>query len=84
MEQDGVLGLHWHANKEEVFFLLSGHAEKVVIGDRQWDRIDAPYQWEVPRGTYHAFFLESGSVLLGAATEAYSKDDERTDEPPTR
>ncbi len=31
----------------------------------------------VPRNTYHAFHLDKGSVLLGAATELYDRRDER-------
>jgi mannose-6-phosphate isomerase-like protein (cupin superfamily) len=79
MKQDGVLGNHWHARKDEVFLLLQGHASYVKIGDDEWNDIAAPFTWEVPCGTYHAFHLKAGSVLLGAATELYDKSDERTD-----
>ncbi len=84
MKENGVLGDHWHAKKDEVFLLLSGSAGLVVIGEEHWggtpgSPVLAPYRWEVPRGTYHAFHLAKGSVILGAATEIYDKDDERTD-----
>ncbi len=81
---DCLVGQHWHAKKDEVFFLFSGHVYFVVVGDKSWGEIDAPFLWQVPRGTYHAFDLKAGAVLLGAATELYDKDDERTDEQATR
>ncbi len=83
MKQDGVLGDHWHANKDEQFLLLQGRASKIVIGNRTWTAEPACSEvFFVPRNTYHAFHLDRGSVLLGAATELYDKDDERTDKQP--
>ena len=82
MKSPGILGDHWHADKDEVFLLLSGRASQVVIGNKLSLNMVGPCVFEVPRGTYHRFVLEAGSVLLGAATELYDKADERTDNPP--
>lgn len=75
-KQDCIVGDHFHRNKDEVFYLLSGEAEKVVVGDK----IDfTGNYWFVPRGTYHAFYLREGAVLLGAATEFFDPADEIRD-----
>ena len=79
MKADGVLGNHWHANKDEVFLLLSGEAEKIVVGEEIWLAPKAPFRCEVPRGVWHEFHLKAGAVLLGAATELFDKQDENTD-----
>jgi dTDP-4-dehydrorhamnose 3,5-epimerase-like enzyme len=71
-----VLGNHWHAKKDESFLLLSGTARRVVIGE--WHQFDqeAPQYWHVPRGTFHVFELEPGSVLIGTATAPFDQEDE--------
>ncbi len=79
MKEDGVLGDHWHANKDEVFMLLQGYGGILRRGDMA-TKIEPHEVYEIPRGTYHAFYLTKGSVLLGAATELYDKSDERTDD----
>ena len=71
-----VVGDHYHRNKDETFLLLSGRASYVVIGTDIWGNIEAPYLWEVPRGNYHRFELDDGSVLLGVGTEAFDEADE--------
>ncbi len=79
MKQDGVLGNHWHANKDETFLLLSGKAKKVAIGGEEWLDLDGPKVFHVPRHTRHSFYLEKGAILLGAASELYDVHDERLD-----
>lgn len=75
--KDGcTLGNHYHRNKDESFLLLSGRARHVIVGDDQWEWIDAPHSWDVPRGTFHVFTLEPGSVLIGTATEEFDPKDE--------
>jgi hypothetical protein len=76
-----VLGDHFHRNKDEHFLLLTGLAERVVIGDRTWTDIAAPFEWHVPRGHYHAFYLQAGSILLGTATAEFDPADEIKGEP---
>lgn len=70
------VGDHYHRHKDEVFLLLFGHASKIVIGEKEWLDVAAPFACEVPRGTYHRFDLQGGSVLLGTATEAFAQSDE--------
>ncbi len=81
MKKRGIVGNHWHANKDEAFLLLQGHALLVRIGDQTFYNVEPPFKFEVPRGEFHMFTLTPGSVLLGAASELYDKDDERTDDP---
>jgi hypothetical protein len=76
-----IVGDHYHAHKDETFLLLSGHANKIVIGDTVIEGVDAPYQFFVPRMHYHLFDLEAGSVLLGVGTEAFDPSDEITGRP---
>lgn len=71
-----VVGEHYHRNKDESFLLLSGRAARVVIGDWQGSNLPAPQEWHVPRGTYHVFELEAGSVLIGTASAPFDPSDE--------
>ncbi len=75
-KQDCVVGDHWHAKKDEEFYLLSGEAPRVKVGSLIFLDIKAPYGFHVPRGTYHLIQLTAGSVLLGAATELFDPEDE--------
>lgn len=75
--KDGcVLGNHYHRNKDESFLLVRGQARHVIIGEDQWECIAAPHFWHVPRGTFHVFTLEPGSVLIGTATAEFDPKDE--------
>lgn len=64
------IGRHYHRRKSEVFFLLSGK------GTVNGLPIEAGMRVVVRPGEVHAFDLEAGSVLLGAATALFDPDDE--------
>lgn len=72
------IGGHFHKNKDEEFLLLKGKFLKVQIGENVNENISAPYYINVPRGVYHEFLCEAGSILLGTATEHFDKNDEHT------
>lgn len=71
-----IVGDHYHRNKDESFLLLIGKASLVIVGDREWRDAIPPCKWEVPRGSYHRFELDEGSVLLGVGTEDFDEADE--------
>lgn len=71
-----IVGDHYHRSKDEIFFLLIGNASYVIIGNREWHNAIAPSRWEVPRGSYHRFELDEGSILLGVGTELFDAADE--------
>lgn len=71
-----IVGEHFHRNKDESFLLLSGKATRVVIGAFRQFNAQAPQEWHVPRGTFHSFELEAGSVLIGTASEPFDPEDE--------
>ncbi len=75
-KDDCVVGDHYHRNKDERFLLLSGKARRIVLNEQEWLQVEAPYEVEVPRGNYHLFDLEPGSVLLGVTTAVFDPDDE--------
>lgn len=75
-KENCVVGEHYHRNKDERFLLLSGRAPYVIIGDQTWGNIEAPFVWDVPRGTYHRFEFTPGSVLVGVGTEEFDPEDE--------
>ena len=79
---DEAVGDHHHNKKDEVFFLLSGKAKRVVIGDKQEFDVPAPRKWYVPRRMHHIFELEKNSILLSASTEKFDPDDEIRNESP--
>jgi mannose-6-phosphate isomerase-like protein (cupin superfamily) len=81
MKQDATVGDHYHKNKDEHFLLLSGRANKIVIGDTVKLSVDAPHEFHVPRNTYHRFELMAGSVLLGTASEVFDPTDEIKGQP---
>jgi len=70
------VGDHYHKNKDEIFFLLSGKFIEMINGDETMENVEAPFKVFVPRGTYHKFTLEPDSVLLGVATELFDPNDE--------
>lgn len=71
-----VVGDHYHNHKDEHFLLLSGKANKVIIGNEFKSNVKAPAEFFVPRTNYHLFDLAEGSVLLGVGTEAFDPSDE--------
>ena len=71
------VGDHYHNKKDETFFLLTGKfIELTVTGQERLLDVPAPYAVFVPRGLYHKFILEPGSILLGVATELFDENDE--------
>lgn len=70
------IGDHFHKNKDEVFFLLRGRFLRLQTNETIQKNIDAPYKVTIPRGTYHEFLLEPGSILLGVATGPFDPADE--------
>ena len=78
---DCVVGDHHHRHKDERFLLLSGRASVVKIGGEVYTDVKAPQVFDVPRGRYHSFALDAGSVLLGVATAEFDPADEVKGEP---
>lgn len=71
-----VIGNHYHKEKNETFLLLQGYALRVVIGDTVQGGVHAPALFEVPKGAFHSFELEAGSILLGVADRPHDPEDE--------
>jgi mannose-6-phosphate isomerase-like protein (cupin superfamily) len=76
MKVCGTVGDHYHRRKDESFLLFKGRASRVLIGDSLQFNVNAPAEFYVPRGTYHAFDLDAGAVLLGTATAEFDPQDE--------
>jgi mannose-6-phosphate isomerase-like protein (cupin superfamily) len=71
-----VIGNHYHREKNEKFLLLTGRAQRVIIGDiEQWN-VAAPALFDVPKGAFHSFECEAGSILLGVADKPHDPEDE--------
>lgn len=68
------IGDHYHKNKDEVFYLLSGKGEYKFNQNDEFIPIEDVVF--VPRNTYHLFKLSDGAILLGAATEPFDPNDE--------
>ncbi len=71
-----TVGDHYHRRKDESFLLVEGRASRILIGDSLQFNVNAPAEFYVPRGTYHAFDLDAGAVLLGTATAVFDPSDE--------
>lgn len=71
-----AVGDHYHKNKDEEFFLLKGTFLELQVGNDKQYLVQAPHKVFIPRGTYHKFICEVGSILLGTATELYDENDE--------
>lgn len=69
-----VIGDHYHKAKDECFFLASGSGMVKLSASAYL--IHAPSFINVPRGTYHAFSLEKGSILIGLASEDHDPSDD--------
>lgn len=71
-----AIGDHHHLKKDEEFFLLQGTFIELQIGSETQFFVKAPHKVFIPRGTYHRFICEEGSILLGTATEYFDESDE--------
>jgi quercetin dioxygenase-like cupin family protein len=72
--EDCVIGHHYHKLKDESFFLSKGSGNAILGGSEY--SIKAPCFIDVPRGIYHAFNLEKGSILIGLASEEHDPSDD--------
>lgn len=76
------VGRHYHKLKDEMFVLLKGTGTFILKEEggygeeRRIEVLEAPVSLFVPRGTYHAFRLHPGSILIGLATELYNPYDD--------
>lgn len=71
---DCIVGDHYHKNKDENFYLISGGGT-VTIGDFM-SPMTVGRLYAVPRGTYHKFELRENSMMLGTASEPFDENDE--------
>lgn len=75
-KEDCIVGDHYHKKKDETFLLLIGRAKRVIIGEKEETDIPALRKWTVPKGVYHLFELDQGSILLGVCTKKFDEKDE--------
>lgn len=71
-----AIGDHYHNKKDEHFFLAKGKFLELQLGGGTIYGIEAPYIVNVPKGTYHRFVCEPGSILIGVATKPFDINDE--------
>ena len=76
VKQAIAIGEHYHNKKDEHFLLLQGKFIELVVGGSISHNVEAPYAVNVPKGTYHKFVCEAGSILIGVATELFDPNDE--------
>lgn len=75
--KDGIaVGDHYHKNKDEHFMLVVGKFLELQLNEGTQYDVQAPYVVIVPRGTYHRFVCEPGSILVCGATELFDENDE--------
>ena len=67
------VGNHYHKNKDEVYYLLSGNGEYSLDNSEFQPFEDVLF---VPRDIKHTFRLKKDSVLLGACSEPFDASDE--------
>lgn len=76
----GVIGKHYHKNKDECFLVVKGTMEAILQDMnefRVWNVIcNAPDFIFIPRNIYHEFICESGTVIVGLATELHDDNDD--------
>lgn len=72
--EDCLIGDHYHKNKDESFFLAKGSGT-VNLSSFAYP-VEAPCFIDVPRGIYHSFNLEKGSILIGLASEEHDPNDD--------
>lgn len=73
-KSDCWVGAHYHKLKDEMFLLIEGSGTFVVETNTKVEY--APFSLFVPRGSYHAFNLKKGSVLLCLASELHDPKDD--------
>ena len=75
------LGNHYHTNKVEAFFVISGEVERLITKDvegeikTESEHIPAGSMIIIPPGLAHTFFLSPGSQMLCYASERFDSRD---------
>ena len=70
------VGGHFHSKTKTKNFFIKREILKIKVGEIEDENILAPAYISVPRGTFHEFLCEEGSILLGTATELFDINDE--------
>lgn len=74
MHEDGILGNHYHKEKDECFVLVYGNGNISVCGKKQ--KMILLKEYFVKKGNMHSFELKKGSVLVGLCSEVFNPDDD--------
>lgn len=77
------LGNHFHRDKTEVFFILSGGVERLVTSDEGRQQHQEFHDYDIPVGSMIVmpprvactFFLKPGSEMICYATERFDAGD---------
>jgi quercetin dioxygenase-like cupin family protein len=67
------IGGHYHNNKYEWFYVLSGFAQYSLNNGDYYNFEEVIY---IPKGVKHTFKLTKGTVMLGAASQPFDINDE--------
>lgn len=71
-----TVGGHFHKEKDELFILITGLIDELVMGEEVKLNVVAPAAWLVKRGTYHKFYCKSSASLICLATETFDTNDD--------
>ena len=71
-----TVGKHYHKLKNELFVLIDGNLNKIIIGDEVYNNIKSPACWLVKKGTYHEYFSDTKITLLCLASEVFNINDD--------
>lgn len=82
VKEDCILGRHYHKKKTEVFILHVGNCLLQTVNNATGESIKQQMQigkmYHIPPNTYHAFFIDKDSVLIGLNSHPFTGDDDFT------
>jgi mannose-6-phosphate isomerase-like protein (cupin superfamily) len=80
VKENCEIGNHFHRNKDELFIIVKGVVSvvcKKVLNEIKVEEIElSDNMYYVPRNTFHTFYCEAGTLIIGLATELHDDKDD--------
>ena len=71
-----IVGNHYHKNKDELFILINGCINKLVLGKKTYYNLKKQTAWLVKKNTFHKFFCKKKTTIICLATERFDHNDD--------
>lgn len=73
---DAIVGDHFHQEKDELFILVEGKIQELIVGESKVTNINPPVAWLVKKGQYHKYLCDESTILICLSTECFNPKDD--------